>query len=219
MRPHLTDLTNSGGSAEESEEGSTTTPAAYHQAMMCTRQAGKAIIRVVGRCNDAKENENLDLSDCQLMQLPDAIFLLMRDTNLKTCDLSCNVITKLPPQLGHKFTCIRKLNLSHNRMSKLPEEFGNMEQLSILNISHNAFLNVPRIAYELPKLEQLHAEKNYIADVDVDRLARRVSLKLVNLKENPLSKETEEGLSSISSITIHFSPKVTEEWEQTGDGY
>lgn len=59
MRPHLTDLTNNGGSAEESEDGSTTTPAAYHQAMMCTRQAGKAIIRVVGRCNDAKENENL----------------------------------------------------------------------------------------------------------------------------------------------------------------
>lgn len=56
MRPHLTDLTNSGGSSEESEG---TTPAAYHQAMMCTRQAGKAIIRVVGRCNDAKENENL----------------------------------------------------------------------------------------------------------------------------------------------------------------
>lgn len=56
-------------------------------------------------------------------------------------------------------------------MSKLPEELGNMEQLSILNISHNAFLNVPRIAYELPKLEQLHAEKNYIAGrCEIDKL-------------------------------------------------
>ncbi|OXA57193.1 leucine-rich repeat-containing protein 20 [Folsomia candida] len=219
MRPHLTDLTNNGGSAEESEDGSTTTPAAYHQAMMCTRQAGKAIIRVVGRCNDAKENENLDLSDCQLMQVPDAIFLLMRNTNLKTCDLSSNVITKIPPQLGHKFSCIRKLNLSHNRMSKLPEELRNLGQLSILNISHNAFLNVPRIVYELPKLEQLNAEKNYIADVDTDRLRRRVSIKLVNLKENPLSKEAEGQLATISNITIHFSPRVMEEWEQTGDGY
>lgn len=27
--------------------------------MICTRLAGRAVIRVVGRCNDAKENENL----------------------------------------------------------------------------------------------------------------------------------------------------------------
>ena len=27
--------------------------------MHCTRMAGRAIIRVVGRCNDAKENKNL----------------------------------------------------------------------------------------------------------------------------------------------------------------
>jgi hypothetical protein len=58
MRPRLTDLTNSGSGAEE--EGST--PAEYHQAMMCTRQAGKAIVRVVGRCDNAKENENLGAS-------------------------------------------------------------------------------------------------------------------------------------------------------------
>lgn len=58
MRPHLSDLTNNNGGGEGEEEESST-PAAYHQAMMCTRQAGKAIIRVVGRCNDAKENENL----------------------------------------------------------------------------------------------------------------------------------------------------------------
>lgn len=57
MRPHLTDMTNNSQEAEEQ-----TTPAAYHQAMMCTRQAGKAIIRVVSRCEDAKENENLGMT-------------------------------------------------------------------------------------------------------------------------------------------------------------
>ncbi|KAJ8877118.1 hypothetical protein PR048_021571 [Dryococelus australis] len=34
----------------------TNLPAVMH----CTRMAGRAIIRVVGRCNDAQENNNLD---------------------------------------------------------------------------------------------------------------------------------------------------------------
>lgn len=213
MRPHLTDVTNNN---EQSEEQ--TMPAQYHQAMMCTRQAGKAIIRVVDRCNDAKENENLDLSDCSLMQVPDAIFLLMRNTNLKTCDLSSNVITKIPPQIAFKFSCIRKLDVSKNRMSKIPEELGQLEQLSILNISHNAFVSLPRIVYTLPKLEILNAEKNYIADVEAKLLKDRVCLKTVNLRENPLTKETQDELASINTITIHLSPRIEEEWEKT-DGF
>lgn len=30
-----------------------------HPMMVCTRLAGRAIIRVVGRCNEAQENNNL----------------------------------------------------------------------------------------------------------------------------------------------------------------
>jgi hypothetical protein len=57
----------------------------------------------------------------------------------------------------------------------------------------------------------------------VDRLVRRVCLKVINLKENPLSKETQQELeqktSSMPNITIHFTPRVKEEWEQQADGY
>lgn len=110
---------------------------------------------------------------------------------------------------------LAELNLSHNRMSKLPEELRNLTQLVQLNISHNAFLNLPKIAYELPKLEQVNAEKNHIADVDVDRLRRRGNLRLVNLKENPLSKKTEEDITSKPSpacqLTIQFTPQVLDE--------
>ncbi len=57
----------------------------------------------------------------------------------------------------------------------------------------------------------------------MDRLVRRVCLKVINLKENPLSKETQQELeqktSSMPNITIHFTPRVKEEWEQQADGY
>ena len=47
-----------------------------------------------------------DLSDCQLVQVPDAIFHLMRETPLQSCNLSNNVISKIPPKLAMSFTLI-----------------------------------------------------------------------------------------------------------------
>lgn len=63
-----------------------------------------------------------------------------------------------------------ELNVSNNRMSKLPEEIGEMQHLAVLNISHNAFVSLPRVTYTLPKLEEINAEKNYISGKYVPKL-------------------------------------------------
>ena len=47
-----------------------------------------------------------DLSDCQLMQVPDAVYYMMRNTTLVSCNLSSNVITKIPPKFPAKFSLI-----------------------------------------------------------------------------------------------------------------
>merc|ERR1712037_66247 len=62
----------------------------------CVKMMGKGVVKVVHRCDDAKENNNLDLSDCQLQQVPDAIFMLMQNTSLVSCNLSHNVINEIP---------------------------------------------------------------------------------------------------------------------------
>jgi len=53
-----------------------------------------------------------DLSECQLMQVPDAVYHLMRHTALKGCNLSSNVITKIPPKFAVKFSLITGLGSS-----------------------------------------------------------------------------------------------------------
>merc|ERR1712111_168613 len=88
--------------------------------------------KVVERCEAAEENGGLmDLSDCQLIQVPDAIYMMMRvrDIQLTACNLSSNVITKIPPKFPTNFNFITDLNLSHNRMSSLPEEISQCTQL------------------------------------------------------------------------------------------
>lgn len=181
--------------------------------MHCTRMAGRAIIRVVGRCNDAQENNNLDLSECQLMQVPDAVYHLMRHTALKGCNLSSNVITKIPPKFAVKFSLITDLNLSHNQMSKLPEELADLAELERLDISHNAYIALPHVVYKMPKLSHLQAQNNHIVDVEVERLQEAPSLQEVDLQENPLSSQSHSALQSVTTLRIHLSPRQIEDWE------
>ncbi|XP_031778643.1 leucine-rich repeat-containing protein 40 [Nasonia vitripennis] len=181
---------------------------------VCVQLAGRAIIRVVSRCEEAQDNCQLDLSECQLMQVPDAVYHLMRHTELKSCDLSGNVITKIPPKFAVKFSLISELNLSHNQMSKLPEELSELQALERLDISHNAFIALPMVTCRIPQLKRLLANNNSIIEVDVELLRHAPQLELVDLRDNPLPSRTHDHLQNLSMrLKIELSPRQREEWE------
>uniref|UniRef100_A0A6M2DVU9 Putative leucine-rich repeat lrr protein associated with apoptosis in muscle tissue n=1 Tax=Xenopsylla cheopis TaxID=163159 RepID=A0A6M2DVU9_XENCH len=181
--------------------------------MICSRLAGRAIIRVVGRCEDAQENNNLDLSECQLMQVPDAVYHLMRHTELKTCDLSGNVITKIPPKFATNFNLITDLNLSHNQMAKLPDELVDLGNLERLDISHNTFIALPNVVFKIPNLMRVYANHNHIADVDTDKLRNAPSLREIDLRNNPLLPRAHGRLKQLTFPEIKISEIEEEEWD------
>lgn len=182
--------------------------------MMFPKIAGRGIIRVVERCDDAKENSNLDLSECELIQVPDAVYHLMRHTELKTCDLSGNVITKISPKFAVKFSLITELNLSHNQMAKLPDELADLHSLQQLDISHNSFITLPAVVFKMPKLRELRANNNAIIDIDRDEIITSDSLELVDLRHNPLTPMCHELLRMANvSFRIELSEREKEEWE------
>ncbi|XP_015512279.1 leucine-rich repeat-containing protein 20 isoform X1 [Neodiprion pinetum] len=180
---------------------------------VCVQLAGRAIIRVVSRCEAAQDNCNLDLSECQLMQVPDAVYHLMRHTELKRCNLSGNVITKIPPKFAVKFSLINELNLSHNQMSKLPEELSELQALKRLDISHNTFIALPPVTCRIPQLEQLLANNNSIIDVDVERLRHAPALEFIDLQNNPLTSRVHDLLQTLIEVKIELTPREREDWE------
>ncbi|CAG4926224.1 unnamed protein product [Colias eurytheme] len=173
-----------------------------------------AVTRVILRCEEAQETQNLDLSECQLMQVPDAVYHLMRHTELKSCDLSGNVITKIPPKFTVKFSLITDLNLSNNQMAKLPDELCTLACLERLDISHNSFVALPHIALQCPSLHTLLAHHNQIIEVDVDRLARSRALEYVDLSDNPIPPRTHDELKQITHPRISISERQKEDWEE-----
>lgn len=132
-----------------------------------------------------------DLSKCELMQIPDAVYHLMRNTELQTCNLSGNVLKSVSPIFSQKFSVITglscllclfapyqvkirisdkcnnlltfsDLNLSNNKLTRLPEELNNLTRLTRLNISHNSFIVLPQVVFKLQSLAHLDAQHNAI---------------------------------------------------------
>ena len=78
---------------------------------------GAGVVKVLHSCKDAKESQTLDLNTSSLIQVPDAVYSLMRTAHILHCNLSGNLITKISPRLGACFRHITTLNLSSNRLS------------------------------------------------------------------------------------------------------
>ncbi|XP_055643657.1 leucine-rich repeat-containing protein 20 [Toxorhynchites rutilus septentrionalis] len=208
---------NNSGSGDDNNNNSNSIVARLTEmgaTMMFPKIAGRGIIRVVERCDDAKENNNLDLSECELIQVPDAVYHLMRHTELKTCDLSGNVITKISPKFAIKFSLITDLNLSHNQMAKLPDELADLHSLEMLDISFNSFITLPAVVFKMPKLRMLMANNNAIIDIDRDEIITSDSLEVVDLRHNPLMPICYELLRNANvSFRIELSERAKEEWE------
>ena len=174
---------------------------------------GTAVVKIVHRCKDAKETQNLDLNFCSLIQVPDAVFFLMEASEILSCNLSGNLITKISPRFGTCFSHITTLNLSTNRLSSLPSELVHCKQLESVDISVNSFVAFPTILLEIESVTEIRAKNNFIADVDDEALEQHANLELVNLEENPLDHPTHERLSRVEGLRIFLTDRRVQEWE------
>ncbi|KAK2179223.1 hypothetical protein NP493_504g02004 [Ridgeia piscesae] len=117
---------------------------------------------VARRCLDTTETGELNLSHCKLTQIPDAVFILVRSVEVTRCDLSHNVITRIPPKLGQQFPQLTELNVSNNNLSDLPAELDVMTSLVTLNMAANSFKILPEVLRRMSTLRNLHAANNDI---------------------------------------------------------
>jgi len=200
------------GPGSEPEDPVTSSYSAMRAARIMEK-LGVEVVRVVYRCHAALEKDRLDLSDCQLVQVPEMVFHLMRNTQLRLVSLSFNLLSGLPPMLGTSFSTLLKLDISHNRLSSLPKEMEHLGQLETLDMSSNSFLELPPVLARLPSLRQLVARKNFVSSLEVEVVLACPSLEHFNMEENPLRKEVYEELATITTIRVILSPREMEEWE------
>ncbi|EGD77952.1 hypothetical protein PTSG_09585 [Salpingoeca rosetta] len=145
------------------------------------------VARVSRRLQAAKEDNVLDLKECNLKSIPQAIFLVLRaelDT-IKAIDLSNNVLQKVSPKL-ELFTGVERLVLSGNPIS-------NWDFLSLVPTVTELVLDtcqleqLPPQVYGLTKLRRLSLQGNTITELDVERTRAWEKLEHLDVTGNPLA--------------------------------
>merc|ERR1712048_288849 len=184
--------------------------------MIKTAKVGKDVVKVVQRCDEAEETKTLDLSHCSLMKVPEAVTFILteRAYDIIKVNLAHNKISKITPQFGGAcFLNLTELNVSTNRLSTLPAELSQCKQLQSVDISVNNFVEIPSVLLQLECVTDINAKTNYIAEVDDEEIENSESLEFLNIEEDPLSPSCRDKLQRIDRVRIIMTERKLEEWE------
>ena len=122
--------------------------------------------------------------------------------NLYTLNLSYNKISKLPLEIINLNT-LRMLHLSHNQFSEIPSEILKLENLVVLGLSE---LNLASISPEIEKLQKL--KKLYLNGNKITTLPPEIfklkNLELLHLSDNKLKKLSSEIIKLVSLRKLYL---------------
>ena len=100
-------------------------------------------------------------------------------------DLNCG-LTELPPEVLGLADTLEVLNLSGNRLSRLPSDLGRLHRLKIIFCSDNDFTHLPEVLGDCPALDMVGFKANRI--VDVPAAALPAALRWLVLTDNAIAE-------------------------------
>ena len=147
----------------------------------------------------AASTGRLDLSDCGLTEVPDAV---LRIQGLEDLSLAGNALTSLPPGLGE--LPLLRLQLSGNELTALPPSLARCTDLEGLWVHGNALTELPAGIGALKGLRALSAAGNNLASLPPG-FGDLSSCEDVALGGNLLASlpDTLAGLTSLRKLALH----------------
>lgn len=158
---------------------------------------GKAVTRVMRRCEAAKESGYLDLSDCDMMYVSDAIYLILKGYQIKGCNLRNNSLTKFPEKMVQRFNNMILFNVEGNAIAEVPDRVGDWTEMRKMNIAKNKLTTFPTGIFNMKQLTHLDLSGNNITEIDIDRLyASLPNLTQLTLSGNPVAETLRNELEN-----------------------
>ncbi|XP_073259571.1 leucine-rich repeat-containing protein 40-like [Porites lutea] len=147
----------------------------------------------------------VNLSKNALSEVPSRLLSLGK--SLTDLNVSLNKISSLPSEFG----CLSKLsslNLSINQLSDLPDSFSRLTTLREINISNNRFKNLPSVLYSLKSLEIILASGNQIQVIEVESLLPMSSLSTLDLQNNDIAQVPPQlgNVTQLRSLQLEGNP-------------
>ncbi|CAL4147450.1 unnamed protein product, partial [Meganyctiphanes norvegica] len=151
------------------------------------------------------EVRSVDLSKNILTELPEKIELL--SSSVKELLLSTNKLSSLPSYLGN-FKKLQFLDLQVNQLNDLPQELVQCPYLREINIAANRFEELPSCIFELKALEILVVADNRLQSINVEGLSRLEKLATLDLHNNSIDFVPLElgNITQLKTLLINGNP-------------
>ncbi|KAF7651116.1 hypothetical protein LDENG_00115990 [Lucifuga dentata] len=157
----------------------------------------------------AEGQRRLSLKKMGIITFPKCLFKL---TNMNELDLSCNLIKKLPDDIG-SFSSLRRLDLHSNKLEAVPESISKLEELTHLNLSNNCLTSagLPSALGSLTNLKSLNLGMNQL-DALPSSLVALTNLEELSLFDNLFTKQQEvvNVLSRLTKLDMKRNPLSVE---------
>ena len=143
-----------------------------------------------------KGSLTLDLSMKTLFRIPDAAFRELKEVKgVKVLNLSQNKLKRLPANTN-KLTNLTTLNLSHNKFAKLPDAVTELINLIHLYVNDNQLAYLPKSMKHLENLRELDLRNNKLERLGID-ISDLKQLEELSVEGNPLTLEAMRSLTEL----------------------
>ncbi|KAM3910860.1 E3 ubiquitin-protein ligase LRSAM1 isoform 1-T2 [Leptodactylus fuscus] len=167
------------------------------------KQSGEARKRLEYQMCLAKEagaDDILDISKCELSEVPDAALSTCRVLQKKVLILHSNFLTQLVPKSCHilDLCTLKVLDLHDNQISSLPADIGQLRSLRVLNVERNVLRSLPDSIGDLVQLQTLNVNGNKLKLLPPTVGGLRC-LRTLNISENRLT-ELPPALANVRTL-------------------
>ncbi|XP_048368053.1 E3 ubiquitin-protein ligase LRSAM1 [Sphaerodactylus townsendi] len=134
---------------------------------------------------EAGADDILDISKCELSELPYGAFSTCKVLQKKVLIAHTNYLTSLVPKscsLLYLIT-VKVLDLHDNQLTSLPADIGQLTSLQVLNVERNLLKALPHSIGDLVQLQTLNVKGNKLKELPA-ALSNLRSLRTLDISEN-----------------------------------
>lgn len=149
---------------------------------------------------EAGADDILDISACELTEVPSCAFSMCKVLQKKVLILHTNDLRSLVPKgccLGALAT-LKVLDLHENKLTSLPDDIGQLSSLQVLNVEKNQIKQLPDTIGGLLHLQTLNVKGNCLTVMPVS-VGSMSSLRTLDISENSI-RELPKELASVRTL-------------------
>ncbi|KAM9322532.1 E3 ubiquitin-protein ligase LRSAM1 [Pholidichthys leucotaenia] len=137
------------------------------------------------RSKEAGADDILDISACELSEVPSSAFSICKVLQKKVLILCNNELRHLLPKGcdTNSLTTLKVLDLHENKLTSLPEGIGKLTSLQILNVEKNRLKALPQSIGDLRLLQTLNLKGNCLSEIP-SSIGSLSSLRTLDLSDN-----------------------------------